>query len=249
MEQVGEYGYFKNEKFTTVSNFILRCEGVVEEDGDVVGFMLRAKPKKQQKLGGRWMDMCNEYERMRDGCKTVPVKVFGLQPKSDPPVWVFSKDMQLQLNGDNIIRLKETDSHYAVNGDCCSTLFTRILPIPYGKRSVGNKGIKERLEGRSRLENLHKDLPRSISVVLKLHNDYQRMTKDVLFNAVQDVVEEMKVDVRSEASFSVLFTTGKVLGTTPRDGLLKSQVLMNFIQVNDSNQIKLPVCCLKFNVR
>ena len=45
VEQDGEYGYFKNEKFTTVSNFILRCEGVVKEDGDVVGFILRAKPK------------------------------------------------------------------------------------------------------------------------------------------------------------------------------------------------------------
>lgn len=48
VEQDGEYGYFKNEKFTTVSNFILRCEGVVEEDGDVVGFMLRAKPKNKR---------------------------------------------------------------------------------------------------------------------------------------------------------------------------------------------------------
>ena len=48
VEQDGEYGYFKNEKYTTVSNFILRCEGVVEEDGDVVGFMLRAKPKNNR---------------------------------------------------------------------------------------------------------------------------------------------------------------------------------------------------------
>lgn len=49
------------------------------------------------------------------------LKVFGLQPKSNPPVWVFSKDMQLQISGDSIIRLKETDSKYAVNGDCYST--------------------------------------------------------------------------------------------------------------------------------
>lgn len=47
-EQDGEYGYFKNDHFNAVTNFIVRCEGVVEEDGDVVGFMLRAKPKNNR---------------------------------------------------------------------------------------------------------------------------------------------------------------------------------------------------------
>ncbi|XP_067020202.1 uncharacterized protein [Acropora muricata] len=417
IEQDGEYGYFKNEKFTTVSNFILRCEGVVEEDGDVVGFMLRAKPKNyrnseadgwlnsvfltrrdmsdqytiQNKLDSvrLWIsntkdflpallkDMCDEYERRVDCRKMIPVKIFGLQPKSDPPVWVFSKDMQLQLNGEYTIHLKETDSKYAVTGDCCSTydyrgdidngeslrqvisnletfygddisavllvlggtamafhyqqltklvggvpptiavgdpvsgkstavecamalfnqrecigagsearlleslvnrtiplwwddidslvvlekltvllynkakkvtmskdtigstvpiisvnysklikgfkklkmgvedfgrLFTRMLPIPFGKRTIGKKRIKERLEGKSQLEDLLKDLPKSVSVILKLHNDYAAMTKDVLFNVIQDVVEAMEIDVRSEANFSVLlFSTGKIL--------------------------------------
>lgn len=41
----------------------------------------------------------------------------------------------------------------------------------------------------------------------------------------------------------------QVHGTTPRDGLLKSQVFMNFIQVNGANQTKPPVYCSKFNVR
>lgn len=86
-----------------------------------------------------------------------------------------------------------------------------MLPIPFGKRTIGKKRIKERLEGKSQLEDLLKDLPKSVSVILKLYNDYEEMTKDVLFNAIQDVVEEMVVDVRSEANFSVLlFTTGKV---------------------------------------
>ena len=50
-----------------------------------------------------------------------------------------------------------------------------------------------------------------MSVVLKLHNDYEGMTKAVFFNVIQDVVEVMEVDVRSEANFSVLlFSTGKV---------------------------------------
>ena len=55
-----------------------------------------------------------------------------------------------------------------------------------------------------------KDLPKSVLVVLRLHNDYEGTTKDVLFNVIQDIVEEMEVDVRSEANSSVLiYSTGK----------------------------------------
>lgn len=90
-------------------------------------------------------------------------------------------------------------------------LFTRMLPIPFRKRTIGKKRIKERIEGRSQLEDLMREVPKSVSVVLKLHCDYQHMTKDALFSTIQDVVEEMGLDVRSEANFSVLlFTTGKV---------------------------------------
>ena len=89
-----------------------------------------------------------------------------------------------------------------------------MLPIPFGKRTIGKKRIEERLEGKSQLENLQKDIPKSVSVVLKLHNNYEGKTKDVLFNAIQDVVEEMEVDVRSKANFSaLLLTTGKVRNT------------------------------------
>ena len=55
-----------------------------------------------------------------------------------------------------------------------------MLPIPFGKRTIGKKRIKERLEGKSQLEDLLKDLPKSVSVILKLYNDYEGMTKDVL---------------------------------------------------------------------
>ena len=86
-----------------------------------------------------------------------------------------------------------------------------MLPIPFGKRTIGKKWIKKRLEGKSQLENLLKDIPKSVSVVLKLHNNYEGKTKDVLLNAIQDVVEEMEVDVRSKANFSaLLLKTGKV---------------------------------------
>ena len=47
MEQDGEYSYIKNDKLHAVGNFVLLVcwDGVVEEDGDVIGFMSRAKPK------------------------------------------------------------------------------------------------------------------------------------------------------------------------------------------------------------
>ena len=70
------------------------------------------------------------------------------------------------------------------------------------------------MEGKSQLENLLKDIPKSVSVVLKLHNNHEGKTKDVLFNAIQDVAEEMEVDVRSKANFSaLLLTTRKVRNT------------------------------------
>lgn len=55
-----------------------------------------------------------------------------------------------------------------------------MLPIPFGKRTIGKKRIEERLEGKSQLEDMLKDLPKSVSVILKLYNDYEGMTKDVL---------------------------------------------------------------------
>jgi hypothetical protein len=45
VESDGEYGYYKNDTFHSLSNFVLKCEGVVEEGGVVTGYMLRAKPK------------------------------------------------------------------------------------------------------------------------------------------------------------------------------------------------------------
>ena len=49
-----------------------------------------------------------------------------------------------------------------------------------------------------------KDLAKSVLVVLKLHNDYKGMIKDVLFNVINDIVEEMEVDARSKAILLVL---------------------------------------------
>ena len=49
------------------------------------------------------------------------MQVFGLQPKSNPPVWVFGKDMMLKLENNEVICLAEHESPYAIISDCCSS--------------------------------------------------------------------------------------------------------------------------------
>jgi hypothetical protein len=46
----------------------------------------------------------------------IPFQVFGLQPNSEPPVWVFSKAMQLKLENNEVIKLSEDDSPYTIVG-------------------------------------------------------------------------------------------------------------------------------------
>ena len=51
-----------------------------------------------------------------------------------------------------------------------------MLPIPFRKRTIGKKRVKERIEGQSQLEDLMREAPKGVSVVLKLHCDYKQMT-------------------------------------------------------------------------
>ena len=44
----GEYGLERGDTFTSLTSFILRCEGLVEDDGEVSGFMISAKPKNNR---------------------------------------------------------------------------------------------------------------------------------------------------------------------------------------------------------
>ena len=44
----GEYCLERGDTFTSLTNFILRCEGLVEDDGEVSGFMISAKPKNNR---------------------------------------------------------------------------------------------------------------------------------------------------------------------------------------------------------
>ncbi len=51
----------------------------------------------------------------------IPFQVFGLQPNSEPPVWVFSKAMQLKLDNNEVIQLSEDDSPYTIVGENSSS--------------------------------------------------------------------------------------------------------------------------------
>jgi hypothetical protein len=51
----------------------------------------------------------------------IPFQVFGLQPNSEPPVWVFSKAMQLKLENNEVIKLSEDDSPYTIVGENSSS--------------------------------------------------------------------------------------------------------------------------------
>ena len=53
--------------------------------------------------------------------RAAPFQVFGLQPKSDPPVWVFSKKMQMKLENTEVVKLSEEDSPYTIVGENHST--------------------------------------------------------------------------------------------------------------------------------
>jgi hypothetical protein len=48
IEEEGEYGYIKNDLFHSLSNFTLKCEGVVEEKGEIVGYIVRARIKNNR---------------------------------------------------------------------------------------------------------------------------------------------------------------------------------------------------------
>jgi hypothetical protein len=66
VEENGEYGYFKNESFHACMNFVLKCEGIVEEVKDiykegqveskkmVIGYMIRAKQRNYREETETW---------------------------------------------------------------------------------------------------------------------------------------------------------------------------------------------------
>jgi hypothetical protein len=89
-------------------------------------------------------------------------------------------------------------------------LFTRTLPIPFEKK-VSKLSIKERIRSHSSLESLLVEVPKSISVIIKLHNDFKNMMTDALVDQIQTFMATNKLDVRSEINLAaLLYSTGKV---------------------------------------
>ena len=71
--------------------------------------------------------------------------------------------------------------------------------------------IKERMRSHSTLESLLAEVPKSISVIIKLHNDFKNMMIDPLFDQIQTFMTTTKLDVRSEINLAaLLYATGKV---------------------------------------
>ena len=61
----GAYGYYKNDSFHSLSNFVLKCEGVVEENGEIAGYMLRAKLKNNRDDNDeKWQEYQTSFFRL-----------------------------------------------------------------------------------------------------------------------------------------------------------------------------------------
>ncbi|CAB4026318.1 Hypothetical predicted protein, partial [Paramuricea clavata] len=64
--------------------------------------------------------------------------------------------------------------------------FNRTIPLPF-RMKASNVSLSERLDSRSVMGRLLKELPRSISVI-KLHNDFTNMSKDKLFATIEEIL-------------------------------------------------------------
>lgn len=86
-----------------------------------------------------------------------------------------------------------------------------MLPIPFQKREGKAQSISERLEGRRKFESLLQTAPKSVGVLVKLHEAFTSMTKSPLFKNIEEEIEGFDLDVRTQSNFAVLlFSTGKV---------------------------------------
>ena len=85
-----------------------------------------------------------------------------------------------------------------------------MLPIPFEKKRA-RMSLKDRIDNKSKLENLLEQVAQSITVVIGLHDDLTKMTEDPLFQVIEDAMSKHELDVRSELNLAVLmFTTGMV---------------------------------------
>ena len=86
-----------------------------------------------------------------------------------------------------------------------------MIPIPFQKRE-GKQSISERLEGKQRFEAFLRAAPKSVGVFIKLHEAFEEMTKSPLFKTIEQEIQQLDLDVRSQSNLAVLlYSTGKVL--------------------------------------
>ena len=85
-----------------------------------------------------------------------------------------------------------------------------MLPIPFQKRER-KQSISERLEGRKKFETLLKSAPKSLGAIIRLHEAYESMTESPLFKVIEEEIQALELDVRTQSNFAVLlYSTGKV---------------------------------------
>ena len=85
-----------------------------------------------------------------------------------------------------------------------------MLPIPFNRRK-GKQSISERLEGRRKCEKLLQSAPKSVNVIIKLHEAFESMSRSPLFKTIEEEIQALDLDVSMQSNFAVLlYSTGKV---------------------------------------
>lgn len=72
-----------------------------------------------------------------------------------------------------------------------------MILIPFQKRE-GKQSTSERLEGKQKFEAFLSAVPKSVGVFTRLHEAYEEMTKSRLFKTVEQEIQSLDLDVRSQ---------------------------------------------------
>ncbi len=71
-----------------------------------------------------------------------------------------------------------------------------MLPIPFEKKRA-RMPLKDRIDNKSKPENLLEQVAQSITVVIGLHDDLTKMKDDPLFQVIEDAMSKHELDVQS----------------------------------------------------
>lgn len=72
-----------------------------------------------------------------------------------------------------------------------------MILIPFQKRE-GKQSTSERLEGKQKFEAFLRAAPKSVGVFTRLHEACEEMTKSPPFKTVEQEIQSLDLDVRSQ---------------------------------------------------